>query len=110
MSLSKMNDRAFEKAYRPMKDREMDDEGIIVYREGTLDHVTKLACSQYNGDHVHDCNGCSFASIISCADNYIKKANGDDGIKGAVSLSCLVPLEDLFPTSTSSSRDIISLR
>lgn len=106
MSLTRAHDRVFEKSYRPMKDCEMDDEGILVYRDGTLDHVTRIICSQYGGDEIDDdSNRSSDASLISSsADNSMKKTKRDDGLKNAVNASCLVPLKDLFPTGGLSSR------
>ncbi|WOL13959.1 hypothetical protein Cni_G22739 [Canna indica] len=105
MSLSKVHDRPFEKAYRPMKDCEIDDEGILVYREGTLDHITKITCSHYSSDDINNGNS-SISCIISPSDTYIKKANCEDGTKSnAVNSSFLVALKDLFPSG-----NIMSLR
>lgn len=99
MSLTRTQDRVFEKCYRPMKDCDMEDEGILVFRDGTIDHITRITISQYGGDEIDDDNnGGGVASAISCADNSMKKTNRDDSIKAAVNLSNLVPLKDLFPT------------
>ncbi|KAG6473841.1 hypothetical protein ZIOFF_067759 [Zingiber officinale] len=91
MPLAKAQDRGFEKAYRPMKDCEMGEEGILVYRDGTLDPVTRITCSRFGGDEIDDVNDQSgnAASVVS---------------GGAVNLSCFVPLKDLFPTGGLSSR------
>ncbi|XP_074579401.1 uncharacterized protein LOC141835901 [Curcuma longa] len=100
MSLSRRLDRVFGKCYRPMKDCEMEDEGILVFRDGTLDHITRITISQYGGDEIDDNDnnggggGRRITSVISCADNSMKKPNLDDSIKNAY----LVPLKDLFPT------------
>lgn len=75
----------------------MEDEGILVFRDGTIDHITRITISQYGSDEIDDDNG-GVASAISCADNSTKKTNRDDSIKTAVNLSNLVPLKDLFPT------------
>ncbi|CAL9188301.1 unnamed protein product [Musa hybrid cultivar] len=91
MSLTRVHDRVFEKAYRPMKDCEMDEEGIVVYREGTLDCQTRMVCSQYSSDDVDDTR--------SCTDNSIeRKRDCTDDVDNAADLSCLVPLKDLFPS------------
>ncbi|KAG6485650.1 hypothetical protein ZIOFF_054213 [Zingiber officinale] len=90
MSLTRTQDRVFEKCYRPMKDCDMEDEGILVFRDGTIDHITRITISQYGGDEIDDDkHGGGSASAISCADN---------SVKTAVNLFNLVPLKDLFPT------------
>lgn len=91
MSLTRVHDRAFERAYRPMKDCEMDEEGIVVYREGTLDCQTRMVCSQYSSDDIDDTR--------SCTDNSMeRKRDCADDVDNAADLSCLVPLKDLFPS------------
>ncbi|XP_068652820.1 uncharacterized protein [Aristolochia californica] len=44
MPLQRVHDRTFEKIFRPMN----DGEGIYVYRDGTLDQATLMACSGNN--------------------------------------------------------------
>ncbi|KAG6469514.1 uncharacterized protein LOC122034492 [Zingiber officinale] len=113
MSLTRAHDRVFERSYRPMRDCEMDDEGILVYRDGTLDQVTRIVCSQHGGDEIDDDDdsnrGTDASRISSSADNSTKKTKCDDGLKNAVNASsCLVPLKDLFPTGGLSSRRDVS--
>ncbi|XP_068647077.1 uncharacterized protein [Aristolochia californica] len=45
MPLQRVHDRTFEKIFRPMN----DGEGVYVYRDGTLDQATLMACSGNNG-------------------------------------------------------------
>ncbi|KAG6471264.1 hypothetical protein ZIOFF_072374 [Zingiber officinale] len=113
MSLTRAHDRVFERSYRPMRDCEMDDEGILVYRDGTLDQVTRIVCSQHGGEEIDDDDdsnrGTDASLISSSADNSTKKTKCDDGLKKAVNASsCLVPLKDLFPTGGLSSRRDVS--
>ncbi|URE10389.1 hypothetical protein MUK42_03766 [Musa troglodytarum] len=91
MSLTRVHDRVFERAYRPMKDFGMDEEGIVVYREGTLDCTTKMVCSQYSSDDIDDTHSCPGNSME-------KKRDCADDVDNAADLSCLVPLKDLFPS------------
>ncbi|KAG0490376.1 hypothetical protein HPP92_007239 [Vanilla planifolia] len=63
MPLTRLHDRAFDKAYRPMKDCNLDDEGIYVFRYGTIDqsmieHVTTTEQGADNEDgHDHRIKG-----------------------------------------------------
>ncbi|XP_042382635.1 uncharacterized protein LOC121975206 isoform X1 [Zingiber officinale] len=90
MSLSRRLDRVFGKCYRPMKDCDMEDEGILVFRDGTLDHITRITISQYNDDEIEDNNNGGGGGRV----NSMKETNLDDSIKNTY----LVPLKDLFPT------------
>ncbi|KAI0511879.1 hypothetical protein KFK09_012513 [Dendrobium nobile] len=50
MPLTRLQDRVFEKAYRPMKGCDIDDDGIYVFRDGTIDQcmleqITAMECS-----------------------------------------------------------------
>nr|XP_010927323.1 uncharacterized protein LOC105049397 [Elaeis guineensis] len=50
MSLTKAQDRAVDRTYRPMRECEMEEEGIFVYRDGTLDDFTKMICNKDEED------------------------------------------------------------
>ncbi|XP_020595255.1 uncharacterized protein LOC110035358 [Phalaenopsis equestris] len=59
MPLTRLQDRVFEKAYRPMKGCEIDDDGIYVFRDGTIDHsmfeqISAMECSIESDDEFDD--------------------------------------------------------
>ena len=86
-------DRLLETAYRPMRDCNMDDEGIFVYRDGTLDHITKMTCSS------------SGNSSSGNNDGTISTSSGSKrSSRSSNSSIYLIPLDDLFPR-----RDVVSL-
>lgn len=87
-------DRLLETSYRPMRDCNMDDEGIFVYRDGTLDHITRMVCSN---SRMKD-DGSTKDSITGSRQSRNKSG------KSSNSLICMIPLDDLFPR-----RDIIGL-
>ncbi|KAJ6795994.1 uncharacterized protein M6B38_204385 [Iris pallida] len=90
MPLTRSQDLLDVGAYRHMRDCNMEDEGIYVFRDGTLDHRTNAMDCTSNG-------------MIKPTPT---KANTDTATTTTLSSTCLVPLEDLFP---STSRDIVSL-
>ncbi|XP_020266433.1 uncharacterized protein LOC109841920 [Asparagus officinalis] len=85
-------DMIFHSSYRPMRDCGFDDEGIFVYRDGTLDNVTKMVCNYDSND---SSSSSSFMNNSSSSKESRKSSNNP---------ICLVPLDDLFPRM-----DIVSL-
>ncbi|MQL76614.1 hypothetical protein Taro_009019 [Colocasia esculenta] len=77
MPLHRVHDRVFDKVFRHMSDdrRGGDDEGLLVYREGTLDQTTLLLCG-----------GSNTAS-----------AGGSGNNSPAPNLTCMVSLSDIIP-------------
>ncbi|XP_072980242.1 uncharacterized protein [Typha angustifolia] len=99
MPLARPHDLVFEKAYRTMRDCGIEEDGILVYREGTLDQITKMVCSQSSSDD----NTSNVNTSNSSSETCLMKMNGTEESNNAANFICLVPLEDLFP-----SRDIVN--
>ncbi|KAG8047984.1 hypothetical protein GUJ93_ZPchr0008g14087 [Zizania palustris] len=65
MPVTAAHDRVFDKVFKMMRNHGVDDEGIIVYRNGTLDDATSAACSGHTpvrdavGHHIIPGNTCS---------------------------------------------------
>ncbi|OAY70692.1 hypothetical protein ACMD2_10531 [Ananas comosus] len=99
MPLSRANDLAFDKAYRPMRDCGIEEDGIFVYREGTLDNFTKMVCyhSSSSDDSV---SAMSTTTSNNGSEACYKKnsSNRGDG-NNASNFISLVPLKDLFPST-----------
>ncbi|KAJ0965022.1 hypothetical protein J5N97_026160 [Dioscorea zingiberensis] len=93
MSLSRANDRVFDRDYRPMRDSEMDDEGIILYRESTRDQIIESLFSYdiNNLSDTEDENG-NNTNIVGNKNNDNISSN-----KNATNSISIVPLKDLFP-------------
>lgn len=75
MPVTNPHDRAFDKVFRPMRNVGPDEDGLIVYREGTLDDLTFEMCSNHGavGDLGHH-----VIPGVSCTDlGYLRKV--DDG-------------------------------
>ncbi|GJN15762.1 hypothetical protein PR202_gb02701 [Eleusine coracana subsp. coracana] len=67
-------DRVFDKVFRPMRNFTPEEDGLIVYREGTLDERTMETCSHHTsmGNAGHVFPG------ISCRDlGYLRKLDGN---------------------------------
>ncbi|CAM0147071.1 unnamed protein product [Urochloa decumbens] len=75
MPVTNPHDRAFDKVFRPMRNFSPEEDGLIVYREGTLDDLTFEMCSNHGvvgdlGRHV--------IPGISCSDlGYLRKVDGN---------------------------------
>ncbi|XP_062195128.1 uncharacterized protein LOC133898447 [Phragmites australis] len=103
MPVTNPNDRMFDKVYRAMRNFSPEEDGLIVYREGTLDDLTFKMCSHHTairdvGHHV--------IPGISCSDlGYLRKVDGNCHEEGCCGARCPaaghdffpVPLKDLFP-------------
>ncbi|XP_026662218.2 uncharacterized protein LOC103711603, partial [Phoenix dactylifera] len=88
MSLTKAQDRAVDRTYRPMRECEMGEEGMFVYRDGTLDNFTKMICNNDEED----------GSIISkSSEKCLKKTNSDDNSNNPANLINFVEWKDLLP-------------
>ncbi|KAL5221272.1 hypothetical protein ABZP36_025985 [Zizania latifolia] len=65
MPVTAAQDRVFDKVFKMMRNHGVDDEGIIVYRDGTLDDGTSAACRGHTpvrdavGHHIFPGNTCS---------------------------------------------------
>lgn len=99
MPLTQALDLVFDKSYRPMRDCGIDDEGILVYRDGTLDHITKMVCNLCSNDS--NDRDSTFSNIFTSS--CIKRASCNNMNDNPADLTYLVPLKDLFP-----SRNILS--
>jgi hypothetical protein len=100
MAVTKKHDMALEKAYRPMRDCGMDEEGIFVYREGTLDHLTKAVSGFSSSFSLISNSTYSMSTSINCPESEggLKKRNQKETNNGgSPDCSSLVPLKDLFP-------------
>ncbi|CAO2202496.1 unnamed protein product [Urochloa humidicola] len=75
MPVTKPHDRAFDKVFRPMRNFSPEEDGLIVYREGTLDDLTFEMCSNHGA--VRDL-GRHVIPGISCSDlGYLRKVDGN---------------------------------
>ncbi|KAF3320129.1 hypothetical protein FCM35_KLT22272 [Carex littledalei] len=102
MPVTKKHDMALEKAYRPMRDCGIDEEGIFVYREGTLDQLTKAASGYSNSFSLISNSTYSTSTSANCTENEggLKKRNQIETNNGSSpDCSSLVPLKDLFPST-----------
>ncbi|PUZ52199.1 hypothetical protein GQ55_6G250900 [Panicum hallii var. hallii] len=75
MPVTNPHDRAFDKVFRPMRNFSAEEDGLIVYREGTLDDLTFEMCSRHGavGDLGHH-----VIPGVSCADlGYLRKVDGN---------------------------------
>ncbi|KAJ3677664.1 hypothetical protein LUZ60_003388 [Juncus effusus] len=105
MPLSRTHDM-LEKTYRPMRDCGIEEEGIFVYREGSLDRITKVICS-FSNNYYSIASDSSYSNLSSGeTESCVNKTNSWREISknGASECISLVPLKDLFP----SNRDLIS--
>ncbi|XP_040382971.1 uncharacterized protein LOC107304748 [Oryza brachyantha] len=64
MPVTTAQDRVFDKVFRVMRNFGVEDDGLIVYRDGTLDDATFAVCSEHSpvqdvGYHVIPGNTCS---------------------------------------------------
>lgn len=86
MSLTKAQDRAIDRTFRPMRDCEMEveEEWMLVYRDGTLDDFTKMFCNEDEEN-------------ASISEKGLKKMSRDDNGNN------FIALKDLLPSSDSSS-------
>lgn len=89
MSLTKAQDRAVGRTYRPMRECEMEEEGIFVYRDGTLDNFTRMICDMDEEDSI------SSKSSEKC----LKKTSSDDNNNSPANLINFVELKDLLPST-----------
>ncbi|XP_062192884.1 uncharacterized protein LOC133896320 [Phragmites australis] len=96
-------DRVFDKLFRPMRNFSPEEDGLIVYREGTMDDLTFEMCSHHTaiGD-----DGYHVIPGISCSDlGYLRKVDGNCHQEGCCAARYPaagydffpVPLKDLFP-------------
>jgi hypothetical protein len=100
MAVTRKHDMTLEKAYRPMRDCGMDEEGIFVYREGTLDHLTKAVSGFSNSFSLINKSTYNMSTSTNCTESEggLKKRNQNETNNGgSPDCSCLVPLKDLFP-------------
>ncbi|TVT99148.1 hypothetical protein EJB05_55497, partial [Eragrostis curvula] len=68
-------DRVFDKLFRPMRNFSPEEDGLIVYREGTLDELTVEMCSHHTA--IADV-GYHVIPGISCRDlGYLRKLDGN---------------------------------
>ena len=75
MPVTNPHDRAFDKVFRPMRNFSPEEDGLIVYREGTLDDLTFEMCSRHGG--VGDLARHVIPGV-SCADlGYLRKVDGN---------------------------------
>uniref|UniRef100_A0A0D3H226 Uncharacterized protein n=1 Tax=Oryza barthii TaxID=65489 RepID=A0A0D3H226_9ORYZ len=63
MPVTTAQDRVFDKVFRVMRSHGVEDDGLIVYRDGTLDDATYAVCSEHSpvqdvGYHVIPGNTC----------------------------------------------------
>uniref|UniRef100_A0A0E0LWT0 Uncharacterized protein n=1 Tax=Oryza punctata TaxID=4537 RepID=A0A0E0LWT0_ORYPU len=63
MPVTTAQDRVFDKVFRVMRNHGVEDDGLIVYRDGTLDDATFAVCSEHSpvqdvGYHVIPGNTC----------------------------------------------------
>lgn len=108
MPVTSPHDRAFDKVFRPMRNCSPEEDGLIVYREGTLDDLTVETCSRHaaTGD-----DGAAGHVIpgISCSDlGCLRKVDGnclEEGCKSRRGTArghdddfFVVQLKDLFPS------------
>ncbi|TKW11142.1 hypothetical protein SEVIR_6G214600v4 [Setaria viridis] len=80
MPVTNPHDRAFDKVFRPMRNFTPEEDGLIVYREGTLDDLTFEMCSHHGaiGDLGHH-----VIPGISCSDlGYLRKVDGNCHLEG----------------------------
>ncbi|XP_010932689.1 uncharacterized protein [Elaeis guineensis] len=87
MSLTKAQDRAIDRTYRPMRDCEMEveEEWLFVYRNGTLDNFTKMFCDKDEEDD-------------SISEKGLKKISHGNSNSPA-NLMNFIALKDLLPSS-----------
>ncbi|KAL6858934.1 hypothetical protein ACP4OV_017936 [Aristida adscensionis] len=105
MPVTDPHDRMFDKVFRTMRNFTPEEDGLIVYRDGTLDDYTLEMCSHHTavgdvGSHV--------IPGISCRDlGYLRKIEGNCHCEGCGGARChaaagytsfLVPLKDLLPS------------
>ncbi|KAH7674035.1 hypothetical protein IHE45_08G045100 [Dioscorea alata] len=93
MSLSRANDRAFDRDYRPMKDSEMDDEGIILYRESTRDQTAESLSS-------YDINNTSDTDYENCNNGNTDGNKHNESIisdKNSTNSIAIVQLKEILP-------------
>nr|CAB3483456.1 unnamed protein product [Digitaria exilis] len=75
MPVTNPHDRAFDKVFRPMRNVSPEEDGLIVYREGTLDDLTFEMCSNHGA--VEDL-GHHVIPGVSCTDlGYLRKVDGN---------------------------------
>jgi hypothetical protein len=82
MPVTNPHDRAFDKVFHPMRNFTPEEDGLIVYREGTLDldDLTFEMCSHHDaiGDLDHH-----ITPDISCSDlGYLRKVEGNCHLEG----------------------------
>lgn len=63
MPVTTAQDRVFDKVFRVMRSHGVEDDGLIIYRDGTLDDATYAVCSEHSpvqdvGYHVIPGNTC----------------------------------------------------
>jgi hypothetical protein len=98
-------DRVFDKLFRPMRNLSPEEDGLIVYREGTLDDRTVETCSHHtalgDGAAHHVIPGISCRSL-----GYLRKLDGnchDEGCGGCPAAGyddssfSVVVLKDICP-------------
>ncbi|WVZ92223.1 hypothetical protein U9M48_038306 [Paspalum notatum var. saurae] len=110
MPVTTPNDRAFDKVFRPMRNCSPEEDGLIVYREGTLDDLTFEACSHHAA--IGDAAGHHVIPGIRCSDlGYLRKVDGnchEEGCRTDTTGVCpataagyddfvAVHIKDLFP-------------
>ncbi|KAJ4758768.1 tubulin-tyrosine ligase [Rhynchospora pubera] len=104
MPVTRKHDMALEKTYRPMRDCGIDEEGIFVYREGTLDQITKAASGFSSAFSLISNSTYSMSTSTNCTESEggLKKKNQNETSNGSYPDSfSLVPLKDLFPSTVS---------
>lgn len=108
MPVTTPNDRAFDKVFRPMRNCSPEEDGLIVYREGTLDDLTFETCSHHAA--IGGAGGHHVIPGIRCSDlGYLRKVDGNCHEEGCRATRCPPPaignndffpvqLKDLFPS------------
>ncbi|KAL6646148.1 hypothetical protein ACP70R_017756 [Stipagrostis hirtigluma subsp. patula] len=103
MPVTDPHDRVFDKVFRAMRNFSPEEDGLIVYREGTLDDLTMEMCSRHAG--VGDA-GSHVIPGISCRDlGYLRRMDGNCHEESCCAARYRaagcdffpVPLKDLFP-------------
>lgn len=99
MPVTSPHDRAFDKVFRPMRNCSPEEDGLIVYREGTLDDLTVETCSHHAATG-EDYVGGHVIPGLSCSDlGCLRKVDGNCHEEGCRRRDFFfaVQLKDLFP-------------
>ncbi|KAF0898034.1 hypothetical protein E2562_001711 [Oryza meyeriana var. granulata] len=94
MPVTTAQDRVFDKVFRVMRNSGVEEDGLIVYRDGTLDDATFAVCSEHSpvqdvGYHVIPGNTCSELGYLkscriagNCDEETCGKGTGADVVRG----------------------------